>query len=225
MEVRDLGKLTFVITGIFALIASLPLLQALTAMPFFPEETKGRTVVIVLAWLLPFLILVFTGVGLIIRRERLVRWLFPADSEQQEQAVVRIDQIQDLAFAVLGIYLVVSTLPNLGSVASALINLRGSETFHEYLGVFRDNLMFYLGTVTKLIVGAYLFMYAHSVGNWWRNRPKSRSHKQSASGPATTACPNCGHQFSPADYRIDADIRVCSNCQKPLPDELFETPA
>ena len=225
MQVRDLAKLTFVISGIFALIASLPLLQALVTMPFSPEETRGHTVVIVLAWLVPFLILVLTGVVLIARREQLARWLF-SDSEQQEPAGVKTDEIQDLAFAVLGIYLVVSTLPNLGSVASALINLRGLETFHEYLGVFRDNLMFYLGTITKLIVGIYLFMYAHSAGNWWRKRKKSRSHvKAPPPEPATATCPNCSHQFNPVEYRLNADIRLCSNCQKPLPDELFEAPA
>jgi len=173
---RDLARLAFVITGIFAIIASLPLLQALATMPLFPEETRGNTVVIILAWLLPFLILIVTGVGLIVRRDHLAQWLFP-DSEHQDPPGARIDQIQDLAFAVLGIYLVVSTLPNLGSVASALINLRGSETFHEYLGVFRGSLVFYLGTITKLIVGAYLFMYAHSIGNWWRNRKKSGGHR------------------------------------------------
>ena len=225
MQTRDLAKLTFVITGIYALIASLPLLQALATMPFFPEETRGHTVVIILAWLLPFLILVFTGIGLIIRRDRLAQWLFP-EIEQPEPTVARNDQVEDLAFAILGIYLVVSTLPNLGSVASTLINLRGSETFHEYLGVFRDNLMFYLGTITKLIVGTYLFMYAHSAGHWWRERKRSRSHvKPEPQEPATATCPNCSHQFSPAEYRLDADIRLCSNCQEPLPDELFEKPA
>jgi hypothetical protein len=211
--------------GIYSLIASVPLLQALVTMPFFPEETEGNTVVIVVAWLLPFLLLVLTGVVLIARRDQLARWIF-ADVEAKTPTLVEIDDIQDLAFAVLGIYLVVSTLPNLGSVASALINLRGSETFHEYLGVFRDNLMFYLGTITKLIVGAYLFMYAHSIGGWWRKRKNSRANDRSPSlGPVRSACPDCGHRFSPADYRSDADVRLCSNCQKPLPEEFFGTPA
>ncbi len=202
MKIQDLGKLAFVLTGIYALIAALPLLQALISMPFFPEEYSGRGAVIVLAWLLPLLVLVSTGIGLIVRRERLVQWLFQ-DSDNHESAALRIEEIQDLAFAVLGIFLVISTLPKLGSVASALINLRGMENIQEYLGVFRDNLMFYLGTIAKLIVGSYLFMYAHSVGNWWRNRknPRSRVKPARDPGPTPTSCPNCGHDFNPADYR------------------------
>ena len=216
MKSKNLAALAFAILGIFTLGSSVSILQGLLTIPFFAQEFEGKIAGLVLAYLFPFVLMVTAGVYLIVKRYRLAAWVvFDAQDGESEQSCT---ELPDLAFAILGLYLVVSTLPSLGSLAGQLINLRAMESFQDFMPAFRANVGQYLGTLAKLLIGGYLFLYARDVASWWRRR----GPKQSAEACATIhTCAHCSSAFDPDDYR-EGQERRCSVCKAEIPNAVVK---
>ncbi|MEN8164491.1 MAG: hypothetical protein ABFS37_10215, partial [Acidobacteriota bacterium] len=142
MSIKNLAALAFVVLGIIALLYGVSMLQGLLAFPFFLEEFEGKAWAVGLAHVFPFILLVTFGVLLIVKRSRLAAWISYEFHEGPSEE--SSEQLPALAFAILGLYLVVSTLPSLGSLAGQLINLRAMESFQDFLPAFRTNLGHYL---------------------------------------------------------------------------------
>ncbi len=217
MNVKDLATVTFVVLGIVALLVSVSILQGLLVFPFFLEDFEGNTLAIVLAHVFPFILLVTTGVLLIVKRSRLAAWV--SHDIYEDSSEESSEQLPALAFAILGLYLVVSTLPSMGSLAGQLINLRAMESFQDFLPAFRTNLGHYLGTLVEFVVGGYLFINARDVGRWWRRRGKKLSEDSTS---ASHRCPECGAPFESSEYREGVSEKRCSKCKAEIPDQAFE---
>jgi hypothetical protein len=217
VKVKGLAIVVFVGLGIITLLYSVSILQGLLAFPFFLEEFEGNTVAIVLAHVFPFILLVTTGVLLIVKRFRLAEWIsreaYEGPPEQSSQ------QLPALAFAILGLYLVVSNLPSLGSLAGQLINFRAMGNFQDFLPAFRTSLGYYIGTLAEFVVGGYLFINARDVGRWWQRRGEKLPKDVN---PESHRCPECGTPFEPSEYREGVSERRCSNCKAEIPDSAFE---
>ena len=215
MKVRDLAALAFVVLGIIALLYSVSMLQGLLMFPYIQDEFEGKAWVVGLAWFFPFLLMVASGVFLIVKRSRLAAWISYEDYDGPSKE--SSEQLPALAFAILGLYLVVSTLPSLGSLAGQLINLRAMESFQDFLPAFRTNLGQYLGTLAEFVVGGYLFINARDVGRWRRRGLKPSVEVT----PVLHRCPECGTPFEPSEYREGVAERLCSKCRAEIPDEAF----
>ncbi len=217
MNVKGLAVVAFVVLGIIALLYSISLLQGLLMFPSFQDEFEGKAWAVGLAWAFSFLLVVASGIFLIVKRSRLAAWIsyecYEGASEESSE------QLPALAFAILGLYLVVSTLPSLGSLAGQLINLRAMESFQDFLPAFRTNLGHYLGTLAEFVVGGYLFINARDVGRWWRRRGGKPTEDAT---PASHRCPECGTPFEPSEYREGMSARRCSKCKAEIPDTAFE---
>jgi len=217
MNVKDMAALAFVVLGIIALLYSVSLLQGLLMFPFFQDEFEGKAWAVGLAWAFPFLLVVASGVFLIVKRSWLAAWIsreaYKGPSEESSE------QIPALAFAILGLYLVVSNLPSLGSLAGQLINLRAMESFQNFLPTFRTNLGHYLGTLAEFVVGGYLFINARDAGRWWRRRGGKPTEDAT---PASHRGPECGTPFEPSEYRDGVSERLCSKCRTEIPEAVFE---
>ncbi len=217
MKFRDLAVVAFVVLGIIALLYSVSLLQGLLMFPFFQDEFEGKPWAVGLAWAFPFLLVVAGGVFLLVKRSWLAAWISHEGHEGPSEE--SSEQLPALAFAILGLYLVVSNLPSLGSLAGQLIILRAMENFQDFLPAFRTNLGHYLGTLAEFVVGGYLFINARDVGRWWRRRGKKLPEDAT---PASHQCPECGTPFDPNDYRDGASERLCSKCKAEIPNQAFE---
>ncbi len=219
MRLRDIAAVACAITGFIALATAVPVIQGLATLPFWLEEVQGNIVLYVIAWLVPSVLLVLGGVCLLVWRHKVAAWI--VSDNDTSASVNEVEELQDLAFGILGLYFVISTLPDLAALAGSLINMRAQENAEQFSAAFRSNMPFYIGTLLKFVIGAYLFFHAHSLAALWRKR-KNASRPQpvpvNASGPA---CPNCGTEFVPTDYRPDAAERLCSKCHVPLPSEFF----
>ena len=113
MNSNQLALVAFVFLGILAFIFSIGILQALVVIPFYTEEFGASSVLIVVAYVFPLLLLLGSGTLMIIRRHQPAAWVISGSgvTDQPDQ----LAGLPSLLFAVLGIYLVVSTLPDLGS--------------------------------------------------------------------------------------------------------------
>ncbi len=214
INIRVMASVAFTILGCFALYSAVFMLQGLMSIPGYPEEYQGNLILIAVAAAFPLLLLVTGGVALISQRDRLASWVVPASEEDQAEP----GELPELAFALLGLYLVIATLPSLGSLAVSLIDFRGWEEAENFEHAFRSNLGHYAGILAQFVAGGCLFLYARSIGSWWRRRGVKKTEK-----PATPSCscPACGEPFDPADYRESVEEKRCSKCGESLPDGLF----
>lgn len=218
MNIRVLASVTFVMLGCVALYSSILMIHGLLSIPGYADEYEGNLFLIIVAFAFPMVLLVTGGVALITQRDRLASWAAGDQGKEEEGEEADPGQLPELAFALLGLYLVISTLPSLGSLAVSLIDFREWEDFESAVPVFRSNLGHYAGTLVQFAVGGYLFLYARSIGRWWRRRAAKRPEIPPSS-PST--CPTCGEAFDPIDYRQSAEEKRCSNCGELLPDAMF----
>jgi hypothetical protein len=216
MRIRDVASLAFAVVGILAFLATFGLIQALVTIPFYKDDLKGNPLGFAVALVVPAAILAGAGVLLIKKRNRLAEALFP-DAEAHGDGITLPD-LQDLAYSVLGLYLAVSTLPDLGSLAGSLINLRAMESIEQFAGGFRLSVPHYVGTLLELVVGGYLFLYGNRIGAFLRGLHRAR--RVTPQLPRLLPeCPNCGRPYDPTQYRSDAVERLCSGCREPLPSD------
>lgn len=216
MNSKHLAAVAFAVLGLAALLSSVPILQGLMMFPFYPDVWDGKTFAMLLTWLFPLAVLVTAGVFLIVKRFRLAAWVvFDSNEIDSERAW---KELPDLAFAVLGLYLVISSLPSLGSLAGQVVNLKAAPSLQESLPTLRASLGFFLGTLAKFVIGGYLFINAREVGGWWRRGGKTE--RNGSEGPGT--CPECDSPFDVDDYREAASVRLCSKCKAEIPDTAFE---
>ena len=217
MNPRDLARLGFVLMGVLALLLCLPLVQQLMVFPFLKSQQFTHPLLVFLAVLVTVVVEIGAAAGLIAGRERLVAWLYPAPEERNEAAV---SNLEELAFAILGLGIGLSSIPSLASLVGTLVFLNEKQTA-EAAGAFRSELVYAVGVVIKIVGGFGLFFMAPTVARWWRSR--RRGDRVEPEPAASLSCPTCGHPFRPTDYRPGAQgDRRCSRCRAPLPDELFE---
>jgi hypothetical protein len=129
-------------------------------------------------------------------------------------------QLEDLALSALGLYFVVSVVPDLSGLATGLINLREMGDTPEIVAAFRNNVGVYLGTLAQLVIGAYLCFKGYVLGEFLRKQrsPKTRGPQELTSQPR---CPACGTPFDPSHYAATTTDPRCSSCHEPLPRSFF----
>ena len=220
MHSRQIASVAVFFLGILAFLFSLGLLQALITMPYYPEEIEGKTSLIIFAYAFPLILLLAAGLTMVLRRHHLAAWIISGSQTGESESSSQSSDLQALLFAILGIYLVVSTLPNLGGLAGQLISSPTLPDFEKFAGVFWSNFGHYLGTIIQLVVGAYLFLHARGLGRWWDSRSQP-SQKLVEVPPGLPVCPQCETTFNPADYDADLQERRCSKCKTVLPESAF----
>jgi len=209
MRSRNIAAMAFTFLGVLALLHGLSVVQAILMLPSFPADEEVNPIPIYAAYGLSLVLVVSLGAFLIVRRFRLATWL--SLDEEPSSGPEPWAWGPELAFSVLGLYLVISTLPTLGTLAAQLISLRAFEGIEQFPQALPGSLGNYVGTLAELVVGAYLFMNAPRVSSWWRRRIAEPAGAPERSGEAPT-CPQCGTPFDPGDYRDNAPTHRCSRC-------------
>ena len=116
MNARILASVSFTIIGVIMLSRSILLLQSLASVTTFAEHYEGSVVLLALGLAIPSVLLVVFGGILITKRDALARRLVP-DADLGKGGDSRFMAV--VAFAVLGFYLFITTLPWVGSMTRA----------------------------------------------------------------------------------------------------------
>ena len=221
MHSKQIASVAVFFLGMLAFLFSVGILQALITMPYYPEEIEGKTSLIAFAYVFPLMLLLVAGFVMVIKRHRLAAWIVSGSETEEAEAPSESSDLPALLFSILGIYLVISTLPDLGGLAGQLISFRALPNFEEFAGVFWSNFGHYLGTLIQFILGAYLFLHGRRLGRWWNSRPQ-RSQESADVPPDLPICPQCETPFDPVDYDADSQDKRCSKCRALLPESAFE---
>lgn len=220
MRARQVASIAVFFLGILAFLFSIGILQALITMPYYPEELEGKASLIVFAYVFPLILLLVTGLMMVFKRHQLAAWIISDSGAEEAEVPSQSSDLPAILFFVLGVYLVISTLPDLSGLAGQLISSRALPNFEEFAGVFWSNVGHYFGTIIQFILGAYLCFYARGLGRWWDSRSQQPRGAVEVP-PDLPTCPQCNTHFDPVDYGADSQEKRCSKCKTLLPDSVF----
>jgi hypothetical protein len=167
MKANQLATLVLRLMGIYCLLQSLPIfsmLVSLTFMALFRGEAERLDVPGAMPFLLPGLGLILTGILLLLFSVPMGKKLAPQDQDEGSVVACSFENIQTLAFAVAGVLIFASTLPQLFSFPRYLLNLWGMGGGN--LSRMRESL---LGGAVKAVLGLWLFFGARGFANFWRS--------------------------------------------------------
>lgn len=165
---RDLGRLGLNLFGVWTAIESIGWLVGIFQL--YAGRVDRPAAWEVLAYLLPALAYALVACLLVARAERLAVWLFP--EEHTGSLGLPSEQIQAVAFSIMGVWLVVQSLPNM---VYALVLPR----FSPKLSVIADGRIDYprlIYSALRLGIGLCLILGAKGLAKLWhglRSAPES----------------------------------------------------
>lgn len=196
MSRNDIANLAFKITGLYCLIQGIPFVRwALDARAWASTVWDYESWIVTLAMVVPLGLTMALGFYLLKQSRRLSEKMFP--SPAPDPVPTDAGSVQAMAFSVVGLFAVVSALPNL---VGALLGiwLRWGDV-QAKLG-FYDEAAFVIPWLLQLALGVTLFVGAQRLAWFWR-----RLRLTGLAGKLDV-CPSCGR--SP----IDATPTVCRTC-------------
>jgi hypothetical protein len=167
MKANQLATLVLRLMGIYCLLQSLPIfsmLVSLTFMALFRGETERLDVPGAIPFLLPGFGLILIGILLLVFSAPLGKMLAPQTPDEGNVVTCSFQNLQALAFAVAGILIFASTLPQLLGFPRYLLNIwsmGGGGRAH-----LRESL---LGVAVKAVLGLWLFFGARGFASFWRS--------------------------------------------------------
>ena len=167
MNKQELSQIALKILGIYALLESIQLFSGVLSVFGYPEDMPFNRFVMILSVVVPFLILVWSGLFLIRRTDKITAKYFP--SGPIENSELKGSQIQAIAFSIIGIVLIVTTIPKLSQLGMNIYALmsRAKEIGAE-LDLERDTIGFGINLLCRFILGVLLFISGESIANLWR---------------------------------------------------------
>jgi hypothetical protein len=164
MKPNQLAALVLRLIGIYCLVQSLNAISLLYSVFMYnpappvgsrmmPDES--RIIVVTISLLLRLLI----GYLLLTRADAWGKRLAPGDEVGPVASAISVDQIQALAFAVVGIMIVADTLPQLSSLALSI-------GYFPQVYSWRNSLVG-AGSLLKVGLGLWMFLGSRSFVNFW----------------------------------------------------------
>jgi hypothetical protein len=167
MNKQELSQIALKLLGIYALLESFQLLGGAFSVFGFPEDMPFYRYVMILSTLVPFIILVWSGLFLIRKTDKISTKYFP--SGQIENIELKGNQIQAISFSIIGVVLIVTTIPKLTQLGMNIYALlsRANEIGAE-LNLERDTIGFGINLLIRFVLGILLFISGESLSNLWR---------------------------------------------------------
>ena len=210
---RKLGVVGITLLGLWTVAGAVNSLFASLAFSSSMGDGEGITNAAGF-YIAPALVLLALGCALIALRQRLAARWFEDDSAvggPDPVSLLRLGIIiVGLVFAVIGFEVALSSglRPIIVAVNNRAIFGPGDTGSQPLWTVLPD----IIARVVQVIIAILLVWFSRPLAGWlW-------SHKgvvASQSCPELAACPECGAQYDPADYRVGGTPR-CDKCGQPL---------
>ncbi|MHC4442946.1 MAG: hypothetical protein ACYTF1_02885 [Planctomycetota bacterium] len=212
MNKREIASLAFKIAGIYALIIAIQMVQLITfyireiISPTNPGSTGQpwgspdwiATLFLIIS-LIPLLLLITIACILIIRSTKFAIRMFP--EAEHEPTETRYLGIQALAYSVVGLFLIASSIPQLFAIIAQIITYSSFGGTPAWLPVISQ----LVGTCLKLILGLLLFFGCHGVARFWSKLRYAGIRREMGicekcgydlTGNTSGVCPECGEKIS-----------------------------
>jgi hypothetical protein len=171
MKPNQLATLVLRLLGIYCLVQVIPVASIFTSVIFSTINSANRSISMAILAALFLISPIVIGVLLITRSVPWSEKLIPKNASDGNISAVSFEQVQMLAFAVSGILIFASALPQLFSSIFNLLhslspeNSRNADSVHNspYL------IEYAVGTLLKAALGLWLFFGAQGFTNCWRS--------------------------------------------------------
>jgi len=162
--------------GIYIIFESGTLFTAFALMSVFAAQISTSTgqpatpgFLSSLISLIPGGLQVLFGVLLFVLSEPLARRMIPPVRSRAKKVVCSFEEVQSIAFAAVGILIVVDTFPILGRTIQSLYDLyhyaqQSGDIAPDRL---RESWLYSVGVLAKLIIGLVLFLNPQGFRNIW----------------------------------------------------------
>ncbi len=212
MSPRDIGSLAFKIAGIFAIVQALLLVPNLLSIPAYgpySDDGFGRYVtMLVLAYVIPILLLIGFGAFLIGSSRELAETTV---LDKASALRLRAHEVHTILFSVVGAFLIGYGAIEIPSVIRDVVAAT-SGIGRTDPDLTPGHWAWAAGTVLQLTIGFGLLFQARRLAVIF-----NPSNQIAGTDSGLPRCPSCDHPYDPEDYRQDARIRLCSNCEGELP--------
>jgi len=163
MNKLDLCKITFKFFGVASILKALDSTRNFIIIPFsFTNESEKLMFIhMVITSIVPFILLLSAGIVLWLRSDYFAKLLMN-DIESTEKSEISIENIQMIVFSSIGLFILVTTIPDLVQVLSKSIIIHKQWFLPAYDSDIQ--LTEIPRVVVKLILGIYLFLGSRGIG-------------------------------------------------------------
>lgn len=175
MKANQLAALVLRLLGIYLLIEFVPVFSlSSTIVPYIMGNGMNISEILVLFGVLLFTLLqISIGILLIVKAAPLGERLTRQITNQENIVAVSFEQVQAIAFAVVGVLIFAGALPQLlNSIWTFLFYMSQSSETTRYPGTQLSEwrtLFIAIGTILKAGLGLWMFFGAHGFSNFWRS--------------------------------------------------------
>jgi hypothetical protein len=214
MNAKHASSIMFVGLGIFAGLWGVAVLESAFMSFNFGSGAGPLRYILPVALFIPFLILVWAAVHLIRHHERYANALFPGPALGPSS--FGLDQLYVIAFSLIGIYLIVESIPQLvhWGATTLVLSLHagrssGASDADYAARALGPSIGELASQVVRMGIGIALVAYRSKITKLMLREP--------AVPPPMAHCPNCGNPYNPSDYVGGSTSALCSKCRIPLP--------
>ena len=167
MTKQELSQIALKILGIYALLESIQFISGVLNAFSFRGDAPFERSIMALSMVVPFLILLWAGTFLILRTNRITSRYFPSGSIDNIE--LKGKQIQAIAFSIIGVVLIVTTIPRLSQLGVNIYALMGrADELGAKFQLKRETIGFGINLLIRFILGVLLFIGGDSISNLWR---------------------------------------------------------
>lgn len=167
MTKQELAQIALKILGIYALLQSIQFITGILNVLSVRGDAPIERSIMVFSIVVPFLILLWAGIYLVRKTDRITSKYFPTGSIDNIE--FKGGQVQAIAFSIIGAVLIVTTIPKLSQLGLNIYSLMGrAEELGSKFQLERDTLGFGINLLCRFILGVILFISGHSISNLWR---------------------------------------------------------
>jgi len=166
MTKQELAQIGLKILGIYALLQSIQFITGFLNVFSIRGDAPVERSIMVLSIVVPFLILLWAGIFLVRKTDRITSKYFPTGSI--DNIVLKGNQIQAIAFSIIGAVLIVTTIPKLSQLGLNIYSLMSrAEELGSKFEFRRDTIGFGINLLCRFILGVLLFISGDSISNLW----------------------------------------------------------
>jgi hypothetical protein len=167
MTKQELSQIALKILGIYSLLESIQFATGVLNVFSIRGDAPFERSLMALSMVVPFMILVWAGIFLIRKTDRITSKYFPSGSI--DNIDLKGSQIQTIAFSIIGAVLIVTTIPKLSQFGVDIYYLMSrADELGTKFQLERDTIGFGINLLSRFILGILLFISGDSIANIWR---------------------------------------------------------
>ena len=168
MDIHHLASLGCKFLGIYALLESIKLFGNISQMYSLASSEPAFGISVVLSTSLPFILMFASAIVLVLFSNKLADKMIENKRGQNSTEVVSIDNIQSIAFSILGLVLIVFALPKIIQIGWNLFVIKSAGDERNITQLLQGTWSFAIATGVQFFIGFALFFGAELFSSLWR---------------------------------------------------------